>query len=94
MPLPASVRATAQPCFRPHSLAAATAPYTPREPDDGPSTRQGAAGLKLSGICTAMTVFLRPLPSSSVAMYSRPGIRPSLAVAVPLTSTFGPYSVP
>ena len=64
-PLPASVRATAQPFFSPHSPAVPIAPYTPRDPDDGPSTRQGVAWLKLSGICTAIVTRFLPLPSSS-----------------------------
>ena len=59
-PLPASVKATAQPFFNPHSPAVPMAPYTPREPDEAPSTTQGLAGLKLSGTCTATTVRLRP----------------------------------
>ena len=93
-PLPASVRATAQPFFKPHSPAVPMAPYTPREPDEAPSTTQGLAGLKLSGTCTAITVRLRPEPSSSTATYSRPGIRPSLLVTVPVAVTLGPYRLP
>ena len=67
---------------------------TPREPDEGPSTRHGAARSKLSGICTAITLRFTPLPSSKVAMYSRPGTRPCAALALPAVSTLGPYSVP
>ena len=93
-PLPASVRAMAQLCFRPHSADVAMAPYTPREPEDGPSTMHGLLTSKLSGIWTAMVVFLLPVPSSRYARYSLPGMRPSLVVTVPETSTFGPYSVP
>ena len=55
---------------------------------------QGAEVLKLSGICTAIVTRLRPFASSSTAVYSRPGIRPSLVVTLPFTSTLGPYSVP
>ena len=70
------------------------APYTPREPDEAPSTMQGLLALKLSGTCTAITVCLRPVPSSSTATYSRPGIRPSLLVTWPSAVTLGPYSRP
>ena len=52
-------------------------------------TTQGLAWSKLSGTCTAITTRLRPLPSSSEATYSVPGIRPSEAVTAPAVVMLG-----
>ncbi len=66
----------------------------PREPDEVAVMMQGFAGSNASGICTSSTTFCWPVPSSEYAMYSTPGTMPLPEVALPFTSTLGPYSVP
>src|SRR2546427_9087466 len=50
---------------------------------------QGRLRSKLSGTCTATMVCLRPVPSSSTARYSRPGISPSPVVTCPSAVMLG-----